>query len=104
MNGMFSAQQQQAGKVSFAGKTAIGIVGAIMISAATVAGLTQQTGASPAHWSPASNGAQATFATAGTAKAIVVADRKTQRAKAAHRAAGDTTQLAINLGAGTEGR
>ena len=99
MNGLFSAQQQQASKVSFAGKTAIGIVGAIMISAATVAGLTQQTGASPAHWSPAS-------VAAGAAKVIVVADRKTPTAMAAHphRAAGDPTQVAVNGGAGTEGR
>ena len=106
MNGMFSAQQQQAGKLSFAGKTAIGIAGAIMISAATIAGLTQQTGASPAHWSAANNTAQSAVAAAGNANVIVVASRKTQGAKAAHqdRAPVTPTQVAANAGAATGGR
>jgi hypothetical protein len=108
MNGMFSAQQQQAGKVSFAGKTAIGIVGAILISAATVAGLTQQTGASPAHWSPAINSAQPAVAAAAASNAnvIVVANRNTQGAKTAHqnRSSGSPPQVAVNAGAATDGR
>jgi hypothetical protein len=103
---MFSAQQQQAGKVSFAGKTAIGIVGAILISAVTVAGLSQQTGASPAHWSPANGGAQPAVAAVSDTKVIVVPDRKTQANKAAHRSrvTADPTQVALSAGAATEGR
>jgi hypothetical protein len=68
---MFSAQQQQARQVSFAGKTVVGIVSALVISAASIAGMTQQTNANPAHWS--GDVAQAkqmasTVATARTAK------------------------------------
>jgi hypothetical protein len=51
MKALFSAQQQQARQVSFAGKTMVGIVAALVISAASVAGMSQQTAANPAHWS-----------------------------------------------------
>jgi hypothetical protein len=51
MKALFSAQQQQAKQVSFAGKTVVGIAAALLISAASVAGMSQQTGANPAHWS-----------------------------------------------------
>jgi hypothetical protein len=51
MKALFSAQQQQAKQVSFAGKTVVGIVAALAISAASVAGMSQQTGINPTHWS-----------------------------------------------------
>jgi hypothetical protein len=65
MKAMFSAQQQQARKVSYAGKTAVGIAGALVISAASIAGLSQQTDANPSHWS--GNVAQAKPAVAAVA-------------------------------------
>jgi hypothetical protein len=51
MKALFSAQQQQARQVSFAGKTVVGIAAALMISAASIAGMSQQTGVNPTHWS-----------------------------------------------------
>ena len=67
MKALFSAQQQQAKQVSFAGKTVVGIAAALLISAASVAGMSQQTGANPSHWS--GNVAQAKQAAAAVATA-----------------------------------
>jgi hypothetical protein len=67
MKALFSAQQQQARKVSYAGKTLVGIAGALVISAASIAGLSQQTDANPNHWSD--NVAQAKVAATTVAAA-----------------------------------
>jgi hypothetical protein len=73
MKAMFSAQQQQSKKVSYAGKTVVGLVAAVMISAASVAGMSQQTGASPMHWSGAVCQSAAVVAKQGAAKTVVAA-------------------------------
>jgi hypothetical protein len=108
MHGMFSTQQQQAGKVSFAGKTALGIAAAIVISVASVGVMTQQTGASPAHWSTANRPAQpAAIAVARDSGKVQVAVNKTKTvAKGAARGnAGQTElQIAQNAGAASDGR
>jgi hypothetical protein len=51
MKAMFSTQQAQSKQVSYAGKTVVGVVAALMLSVASVAGMSQQTAANPAHWS-----------------------------------------------------
>jgi len=73
MKAMFSAQQQQSKNVSYAGKTVVGLVAAVMISAASVAGMTQQTGASPMHWSGALNQSAATVAKRDAANTVAAA-------------------------------
>jgi hypothetical protein len=77
MKALFSAQQQQAKQVSFAGKTVVGVAAALLISAASVAGMSQQTGANPTHWS--GNVAQAkpaaTAVAAVTTRKIQLASR-----------------------------
>ena len=82
MKSMFSTQQQQSKNVSYAGKTVVGLVAAVMMAAASVAGMTQQTGASPMHWSGGKNqpavvaarhAAAATVAAAKPAKPVQVA-------------------------------
>jgi hypothetical protein len=70
MKAMFSTQQQQAKNVSYAGKTVVGLVAAVMISAASVAGMSQQTGASPMHWSCAVNQSAATVIKQEAAKTV----------------------------------
>jgi hypothetical protein len=73
MKALFSAQQQQSRQVSFAGKTVVGIAAALIISAASVAGMSQQTGANPSHWS--GNVAQAKQAAPAGAAATVKAGK-----------------------------
>ena len=73
MKAMFSAQQQQSKNVSYAGKTVVGLVAAVMLCAASVAGMTQQTGASPMHWSGSVNQSVAAVARRDAAKTVVAA-------------------------------
>jgi hypothetical protein len=54
MKALFSAQQKDS-KASYKGKTAVGIMFSIAITGAFVAGMTQQTGNSPSHWSTGGN-------------------------------------------------
>jgi hypothetical protein len=72
MKAMFSAQQQQAKQVSFAGKTVVGVVSALVISAASIAGMTQQTSANPAHWSGDVAQAKQTASTVATVKSAQI--------------------------------
>jgi hypothetical protein len=53
MKALFSTQQKDS-KASYKGKTAVGIMFSIAITGAFVAGMTQQTGNSPSHWSTGS--------------------------------------------------
>jgi hypothetical protein len=73
MKSMFSTQQQQSKNVSYAGKTVVGLVAAVMISAASVAGMTQQTGASPMHWSGSFNQSSVTVAKREAANTVAAA-------------------------------
>jgi hypothetical protein len=73
MKSIFSTQQQQSKNVSYAGKTVVGLVAAVMISAASVAGMTQQTGSCPVHWSGGLNQSAVMVAKRDAAKTVAVA-------------------------------
>lgn len=97
MKAFFSASSEAA-KSNSTGKTVFGLVFATLITGAAVAGMTQQTGVVPAHWSvPTAQAAKPAPVAVAAAAKTQVAGVQAVSASRKDRAAKPAMQLAANF-------